>query len=521
MSLDEGSDDILVKGIMFWMRTIETLHIKDENSCDELLEQLQQHLSILVPETNGNIHLSGEKDRTFKMILALGFKFWMKTVEEQNIKYLSQCDMIINYLEGFLSDIELNITPTIQDSPNIIKFVKAELPDIKPKRELKTEDDEDYSFINDIGGPDNSYDDADDDDQIGLSRRLSKIDNLNKEVDGENLSFADNLKLYSNVKDFMVKGERINCKYCPKSFKSIKCLGTHVGVNHTEKKEKFEAKFRIFKCLTLECKSAFYNKKQLRKHLSETHDYTQRPGKKGSELQTHTCEICNKSFSKRKNLYKHKQRHNKKDEGESLCSECGRYFDSLKEMKKHKRRMHRKPGSGLKVKIEDLPPSSTLICPDCGDVIKKRDKGNAHLTYHQFKVHGIGGVCCEQCGKKFFSKAALEKHRVVHISVATLACDVCGKMFKDKNRLDIHIQSQHSLDEDRKFQCNQCVKGFMSRQVYDGHMNMHLGLKPHKCEQCGEGFQNHSNLAAHIRRTHLNIKRKSQWIKKTTSMIIE
>ena len=92
-------------------------------------------------------------------------------------------------------------------------------------------------------------------------------------------------------------------------------------------------------------------------------------------------------------------------------------------------------------------------------------------------------------------------------------------MFKDKNRLERHIQGQHSLDADRKYQCNQCGKGFMSKQVFEGHMNMHLGLKPHKCDQCGEGFQNHSNLAAHIRRTHLNIKRKSQWIKKTSLLI--
>ena len=79
MSLDEGAD-VLTKGILFWINTIESLSIKNISYCDELLEQLQQHLVSVGPQSNGNCLYSQDKDASMNMILALGFKFWISVI---------------------------------------------------------------------------------------------------------------------------------------------------------------------------------------------------------------------------------------------------------------------------------------------------------------------------------------------------------------------------------------------------------------------------------------------------------
>ena len=91
----------------------------------------------------------------------------------------------------------------------------------------------------------------------------------------------------------------------------------------------------------------------------------------------------------------------------------------------------------------------------------------------------------------------------IHSDEKSISCEMCGKMFKDQYRLDRHKTRVHSSNEEKKYHCKQCGKGFVTHQTYVGHMNMHLGLKPHKCEHCGAGFQNPSNRLAHIKKVHL------------------
>ena len=91
----------------------------------------------------------------------------------------------------------------------------------------------------------------------------------------------------------------------------------------------------------------------------------------------------------------------------------------------------------------------------------------------------------------------------VHIKVP---CSVCGKMVP-KDKLSSHMQRKHIPNTERKFKCEQCGKGFHSKQNLQDHINIHTGDRPHKCKFCNAAFNNFSNKAAH-ERSHLGVKRK-------------
>ena len=535
MTPDVNSVNIITKGIMFWLKTVEIKNVNNEDNCDEILDQLQQHL--------GSSKMYSEYNSDLILIFALGFKFWIKTVEDQNIKDINKCDMILKYLDGLLNDDEgINILPStelaveVEDNPNVIKFAKNEPPApgsafIKPKNEIKTdendivqEDEYDQSFLNHDAGFDDTFDNEDNN---STNANINIINILNKIDEGSKITFAENMRMYSKVREFVDKGSTVKCEYCNSSerFSSIYNLSVHVKREHCEMMDALNEKYKVFKCAGPDCGLAYYTKKGLFKHINDVHKYfpsVETPLEpknnfceqcnKSFTIRQHwrdhqrmhaeenfdlfRCESCDQSFSHSRSLANHNQKFHKHGSDSYLCPDCGMYFNSSKELRRHKRKNHTKL-QNRKPKLKE-EPKKIQNCPECDEDMTSRS-----LSYHLFKVHGKGGTCCELCGKKFASKIGLQKHMAIHLDEKSISCEQCGKMFKDQYRLDGHKFRVHSSDEERKYNCKQCGKGFVNKQNLEGHMNMHLGLKPHKCEHCGAGFQNPSNRLAHIKKVHL------------------
>merc|ERR1712227_649490 len=46
-----------------------------------------------------------DRNEVMVIVLVLGIKFWQNTIEKQSINDVNHCKVIINYLQGFVSDI--------------------------------------------------------------------------------------------------------------------------------------------------------------------------------------------------------------------------------------------------------------------------------------------------------------------------------------------------------------------------------------------------------------------------------
>ena len=80
-------------------------------------------------------------------------------------------------------------------------------------------------------------------------------------------------------------------------------------------------------------------------------------------------------------------------------------------------------------------------------------------------------------------------------------CPECNTLVKN---LDEHIKNVHTSDEDKKFQCQDCGKGFIKSYHLENHrMSVHLKQKPHQCRYgCDIAYNDRSNRNAHEKKKH-------------------
>ena len=62
-------------------------------------------------------------------------------------------------------------------------------------------------------------------------------------------------------------------------------------------------------------------------------------------------------------------------------------------------------------------------------------------------------------------------------------------------------------NDQKRFKCELCGKGFATKQRLKDHTNIHTGERPFMCKYCGASFANNGNCRMHERSMHLGHKR--------------
>ena len=135
-------------------------------------------------------------------------------------------------------------------------------------------------------------------------------------------------------------------------------------------------------------------------------------------------------------------------------------------------------------------------CETCGKLVSK-----GGMKYHVERFHLPNKKTpCHLCGKVFRSDYQLKRHIRDHSREKEL-CTICNK---EVNSLHRHMKAVHTKEEDKKYQCQDCGRGFLSMHNLKTHqMNIHIKSRPYKCRYgCTFAYNDPSNRDAHERKKH-------------------
>ena len=128
------------------------------------------------------------------------------------------------------------------------------------------------------------------------------------------------------------------------------------------------------------------------------------------------------------------------------------------------------------------------------------------LRRHMIVTHQGLRVVCTICSYTSTESANLKKHvQNVHEGLR-YTCKYCKRTYTEKSRLKKHVAFIHLNEPRVQFPCNECGKQFLSRNAFEVHNNIHLGIS-YSCEKCDHKANSNKALKGHIRTHHM----EKQW----------
>lgn len=175
--------------------------------------------------------------------------------------------------------------------------------------------------------------------------------------------------------------------------------------------------------------------------------------------------------------------------------------------------------------ISEHEPSNQFPCTRkyCRNRFKSQNELDVHASTHKRSTAQTTNLLCHICSKSLLTAGQLQSHLKTH-QEKSFCCDLCGSKFKTRQEIKVHVLRHKGLwqystvqrlypmktrvkkervikipDELKPYRCEYegCQRRFKVHSQLIDHVNVHLGIKPFKCDYCSETFRAKNALTTH------------------------
>ena len=148
-------------------------------------------------------------------------------------------------------------------------------------------------------------------------------------------------------------------------------------------------------------------------------------------------------------------------------------------------------------------PNKPFQCPDCEKKFSQKAKLVEHLNRHR----GTPQFLCRWCNKGFYQKDRLKTHEFNHTGERPFKCSVCQYECRRQYELNRHtkIHDEQARDKLMHFVC-ECGKKNYSQAELERHKMTHLTEKKFKCHICLKDLKTKYTLMSHLAGIHFSAR---------------
>ncbi|NWX53090.1 PRDM5 protein, partial [Steatornis caripensis] len=183
------------------------------------------------------------------------------------------------------------------------------------------------------------------------------------------------------------------------------------------------------------------------------------------------------------------------------CPNCESSFASQEILAEHLQTLHQKPSEEKEFK-----------CQNCGKKFPVKQALQRHVLQCTENI-GPGDSSrsfqCSVCNTAFSSESSCEQHKEACRGDARFVCkaDSCGKRFKSKDALKKHKENVHSGNSRKKLMCSVCNKKCSSATNLQEHRKVH---EIFECQECDKKFISANQLKRHMITHSGNVQHRQQ-----------
>ena len=297
------------------------------------------------------------------------------------------------------------------------------------------------------------------------------------------------------------------CEVCLKHFRNKRGLDSHVQNMHTADKND-----NNFLCKV--CSEEFSVKYALKNHIAEVHILPEElisenlKPMKNSHVKL-KCTDCNTTFSSKEGARSHYKRlHVARTDGSIfICKLCNEEFKMKYFLKNHLQEIHGRTKIPKEIICEKLKPieDGRMKCLDCNKAFSTKESAREHYKKVHVTDHNDLKFVCKVRNKGFAVEQYMRRHmKEIHSVHYHSKCLECSKTFYSMITAIVHHKNVHMTDQnDRKFVCKVCNKGFAVEQYMGRHMKeIHMTKETFKCEVCLKHLRYKRSLVKHMYTCH-------------------